>query len=116
MVRFLTQTTRVISAHKKRLSFRPIFTWFCSPEANFHWEGRVFCFEKNVFSCDICNVLSVQPLGMLLFVSKQCRVPDEVHELFGTMGAVLRKSLPGQLSELRQLVVPGVPMPLTENS
>ena len=27
------------------------------------------------------------------------------------MGTVLRKSLPGQLSELRQQVVPGVPTP-----
>ena len=49
---------------------------------------------------------------MLLFVSKQWRVADEVHELLHTMGTVLDKSLPGQLSELRQQVVPGVPMPL----
>ena len=46
---------------------------------------------------------------MLLFVSKPFRIADEAHELLDTMGTVLDKSLPGQLSELRQQVVPGVP-------
>ena len=32
----------MISAQEKRPSFRPIFTGFISPDANFHWESRVF--------------------------------------------------------------------------
>ena len=56
---------------------------------NHAFSGRPFW--NKCFSWDICNVLSVQPLGMRLFVPKQCRVADEVHELFDTMGTVLRR-------------------------
>ena len=75
------------------------------------FSGRSLSEKKKVFLGTLAT--SWRYNRMLLFVSKQCRVVDKVNEFFDIMGTVLRKSLPGQLSELRQQVVPGVPTPLT---
>ena len=106
---------RVVLAHEKRLSFRPISTGFCSPEAYFHWGARVFwapLFGKNKTAFVLGHLQRLGATSRIVFVSKLSRVADETHGLFDTMGTVLRKCLPGQLFELREQVVLGAPPPL----
>ena len=95
----------------------PIFTEFCSPDANFHRESRVFSApffaEKTCFLGHLQRFVRRTSRNRNVVVCtmamSSCRRSARA---FGHHGTVLDKSLPCQLPQLRQQVMPGVLMPL----